>query len=96
MTKRIELEDHKRIADDINELIEGLVHLIVDVSNSGGKTKMRGICDRISKIKNELSSVRWDLENMMLADFPNAPLYTQYREYRKEDTQDSATKEVIE
>lgn len=83
--KTVKLDDHARFAEEINELIDRIVLLNVDVSNTIGKTKTLNIYYELKKAEDKLSSVRWKLENIMLADFPDAPLYTSYRKYREED-----------
>ncbi len=82
MIYKPDLNDHERMAEEINELCDRLVSLSVDVSNTIGKTKARKMTDKIDKIKDELSSVRFQLEDIMLNEYPNAPLYTSYRKYR--------------
>lgn len=83
MKYNIELEDHMRWAEEFNELIERLVHLSVNISNVGGKTKMRPQSNKLAKIEDELSKVRYEMENIMLVKFSDAPLYTSCRDYRE-------------
>ncbi len=92
--KRVKLDDHARFAGEINELIDRSVILDVDISNTIGKTTALKISSELKKAGDKLSSARWKLENIMLADFPDAPLYTSYRKYRREDAQDPVKKNV--
>lgn len=83
--KSIDIQEHKEIAEEINEIIDRMTSLVVKISNSGGKTNMRLITNRFDKSTVAISDIRFDLENLMLKDYPDAPLYTSYRDYRMEE-----------
>lgn len=85
MTKKPTIQDHARLAEQFNEIVDKCVHLQVDVSNTIGKTKARKMYNNLGKAKETISSIRWELENMMLDKYPKAPLYTSYRAYQGEN-----------
>ena len=80
----ISIQEHKEIAEEINEIIDRMSSLAGKISNYGGKTNMRSIHNRLDKSRMAVSDIRFDLENLMLKDHPDAPLYTSYRDYRVE------------
>ena len=82
--KKISEAQHKEIAEDLNEIIDMISSLSVKVANYGGKTKMRFIYNRLTKNQLGISDIRFEMENRMLCDYPDAPLYTQCRKYKKE------------
>lgn len=82
MSNHISLDQHAAIAEEINDIIERITHLEVFIANCGGKTKTRKIYNKLSKARDMVVDARWDLENEMLHDYPDAPLYTSYRDYR--------------
>ena len=79
----IGLHDHYEIAEEINEIIDRISRLSLKISNAGGKKKTQTISNRLSKHQREISEIRFELENKMLNDFPDAELYTQQRKYRE-------------
>ena len=83
MTTRMTLTDHGEIAEEINRIIDDVTRLGVKISNLGGKTRMRSLCDNLIKQRDSISAIRYELEELMSKEYPNAPLYTQHRDYRE-------------
>lgn len=82
MSKEFALDQHAKTAEEINEIIERITHLEGFIANCGGKTKTRKIYNKLSKARDMVVDARWDLENELLQDYPDAPLYTSYRDYQ--------------
>ena len=80
--KVINIQDHKEIAQEINDIIDRLSSLSAKISNCGGKTTMRSTTNKLDKTREVISDIRFIFENLMLKDYPDAPLYTSYRNYR--------------
>jgi len=82
--KKITLSEYEKLGEQFNEIIDKIVHLECDVMKFIGKTKARKKANQLSKAQNMISEIRYDIENEMLIENPDAPLITSFRKYRGE------------
>lgn len=84
-SKELTPQQYEELGEAFNKIIEDLTHLQRKVPTYIGLTKTRKMSANLDRAREKISSVRFDIEDIMLSDNPESPVITSFRKYRQEN-----------